>query len=101
MTTSGRPANGHHHLDDDQFAACALGMEVSPAISAHVAECSDCGKELARFCATVSDFGAASLDWSAARSPMSLRQQLRKTSAGVQPARKSRFAVASWAVATG
>jgi hypothetical protein len=83
------------HLNDEQFADYALGMEPVGAAAAHLSQCAACTNELARFGASVNAFGAATLGWSEARTPFSLRQQVLKT-----PARP-RFAVASWALAAG
>jgi len=83
------------HLNDDQFAACALGGEPDGAAVAHLSECSGCREELERFGVSVAEFSNAALDWSASRSPVSLRQR------AVQRSQRARFAVASWAMATG
>jgi hypothetical protein len=70
-------------------------MEPVGAAAAHLSQCAACTDELTRFGVSVSAFGAATLGWSESRTPFSLRQQVLKT-----PARP-RFAVASWALATG
>jgi hypothetical protein len=83
------------HLNEEQFAVCALGGEPDSAAAAHLSECSGCREELARFGVSVAEFSSAALDWSASRSPVSLRQR------AVQRSQRARFAIASWALATG
>lgn len=85
------------HLDEEQFAACALGEEVGAATSAHLAAhlaaCEACRAELAAFAVSVDSFNTVSMAWSEAQPAPSLRPLLR--SGRPQPA----WAIASWALA--
>jgi len=87
--------NPYIHLNDEQFSEYALGMEPAGDAAAHLSQCDKCAEELARFSASMTEFGAAALGWSESRSPMSLRQL------GLKASPRPRFAVASCALAAG
>jgi hypothetical protein len=87
--------NPFTHLSDEQFSDYALGMEPAGDAAAHLSVCAECTEELARFGAAMTEFSAAALGWSESRSPMSLRQL------GPEASPRSRFALASWALAAG
>ena len=87
--------NFNTHLSDQQFSEYALGMEPAASTAAHLAQCTACTEELARFSAAMTEFSAAALSWSEAQSPVSLRQL------ALKPSPRPRFAIASWALAAG
>lgn len=87
------------HLNNDQFAECLMGAELSPAASAHLSSCERCSEELSRFGLSVNDFNSAAMAWSDARS--SERLLSRPNSSGQIPlTHRPFFAAASWALAT-
>jgi hypothetical protein len=94
--TTGMP---HLHLNDDQFAECLMGAELSPVATAHLIHCQQCSEELSRFGLSVNEFNSATMAWSNARS--SERLLSRPISSGRIPlTHLPFFAAASWALAT-
>jgi predicted anti-sigma-YlaC factor YlaD len=84
------------HLTDEQFAECVAECAVvapSPESEAHLRECSACREELARFAASMEDFGRAAFAWSETQPAVSLRAEARP-SVG-----RAWMAPAGWAVA--
>jgi hypothetical protein len=87
------------HLNDDQFAECLMGAELSPIASAHLSSCPRCSEELSRFCLSVGDFNSATMAWSDART--SERLPAGPVSAGrISLVHRPYFAAASGALAT-
>ncbi|HEY5330067.1 MAG TPA: hypothetical protein VIJ79_09300 [Acidobacteriaceae bacterium] len=84
------------HLTDEQFAECVAGCAVvapGPESEAHLRECAQCREELARFSASMDDFGRAAFGWSETQPAVSLRAMARPQSG------RSWLAPAGWAVA--